>query len=83
MLFLRPYTLKRNTVKTERPKERDVEAADAQKLEKIVDSAPSQLEVVPAPGQDEVAADRPRESLSKTDGGDDAGTIAGEPETKK
>jgi hypothetical protein len=83
VLFLRPYTLKRNTVKSERPKERDIESGEALKTEKIVNTEPSQLEVAPAPGDDEAAAEVSRRSVSKTDGGDDAGTIAGEPEAKK
>lgn len=83
VLFLRPYTLKRNTVQTERPKEHDVESGEALKTEKIVNTEPSQLEVAPAPGDDEAAAEVSRQSISKTDGGDDTGTISGEPETKK
>ena len=82
MLFLRPYTLKRNTVRGG-AKERDVEAGQADKTEKIVNTEPSQLEVAPAPGDDEAAVADSRRSISKTDGGDDAGTVAGEPETQK
>ena len=53
---------------------------------KIADAAPSQLAVAPAPGDNE-AAEEVRRSTSKTrestEGGDDAGTIAGEPEVQK
>lgn len=85
VLFLRPYSLKRPVVKGER-KERDIEAGPAEKAEKIADAAPSQLAVALAPGDNE-AAEEVRRSTSKTrestEGGDDAGTIAGEPEVQK
>ena len=67
-------------------KERDIEAGPAEKAEKIADATPSQLAVAPAPGDNE-AAEEVRRSTSKTrestEGGDDAGTIAGEPEVQK
>lgn len=85
VLFLRPYSLKRTVVKGERPKaEPDVEAG---KAEKIADADTSQLEVAPAPAGDGVdVKEDTRRSISKTrtsEGGDDAGTIAGEPEVAK
>lgn len=86
VLFLRPYTLKRTVVRSERPKEQDVEAGEATNTEKIVENDASPLAAAPAAGNDEVATAEARRSISKTrtsDGGDDVGTISEEPEVTK
>lgn len=85
VLFLRPYTLKRPVVKSERPKQPDVEAGEVSKAEKIVDTDASQLAVAPVPGDNEAAEARRSTSKTRpsTAEGDDAGTIHAEPEIKK
>lgn len=86
VLFLRPYTLKRTVVRSEQPKEQDVEAGEATNTEKIVEKDASPLAAAPAAGNDEVATAEARRSISKTrtsDGGDDVGTISEEPEVTK
>lgn len=88
MLFLRPYSLKRHTITRERPKEADLEADGvAEKTEKMVDDEPAQPGVAPAAGDEGTVIGEARRSISKpastAEGGDDAGTVAEEPEITK
>lgn len=81
VLFLRPYTLKRTVVKSERPKEHDPEAGAVASNEK---PAIEDVAAEPRTPVDEEA----RRSTSKSRTSDavdeaDAGTIAGEPEMGK
>ena len=79
MIFLRPYTLKRAVVKTERAKEGDPEAGGAaQDSEKV---APADQGTPAVDG----AEARRSTSKSRDNAPDDvdAGTIAGEPEIAK
>lgn len=95
MLFLRPYTLKRATVQSQRPKEADPEAGMTEKSEGIAtDAGASQLPIAPAAGdggeedkdeeEEEAVTVESRQSISKTrPSSDGTGTIAGEPEIAK
>ncbi|KAI0928708.1 hypothetical protein AcW1_005878 [Taiwanofungus camphoratus] len=83
VLFLRPYSLKRHTVKSGQRQRADIEAGQ---VERAAEENPSDLPINPGAGDDEIdeaSGNMARSSISKEDVRTAEGTITGDALTEK